>query len=170
MATAAGVSRPTVTAVFGSRPALLSAAIDEALAGDDEPAPVSARAWLEPVWQAQTSTECLAAYAEVCTVIGKRAAPLFEVLRRSADSTPELVDLWTRTQGNRRRGAEMVIDRVREIGDRRQLPERDRAVNILWFYSDPSHYLALVHHCRWDDPAFTAWLTKRMTNALLSTD
>src|SRR4051812_172062 len=39
----AGVARPTVVAAFGSKPALLSRVLDEALAGDDEPVAVRDR-------------------------------------------------------------------------------------------------------------------------------
>ena len=45
IAAAAGVARPTVTATFGSKPALLKALVGEALAGDDEPIPVAVRPW-----------------------------------------------------------------------------------------------------------------------------
>ena len=52
VAEVAGVARPTVAAAFGSKPALLRQVLDEALAGDDEPVPVTQRPWFAPVWQA----------------------------------------------------------------------------------------------------------------------
>jgi len=94
VAAAAGVARPTVTAAFGSKPALLREVVNEALAGDDEPVPVADRPWFRPVWEAQTHHELLVAYAQVCTVIGARAAGLFEVVRRAADAS-----LMSRTYG-----------------------------------------------------------------------
>ena len=88
VAATAGVARPTVTAAFGSKPGLLREVIDEALAGDDEPVPVADRPWFRPVWEARTPHELFAAYAQVSTVIGARAARLFEVVRRAADASP----------------------------------------------------------------------------------
>jgi AcrR family transcriptional regulator len=90
VAAAAGVARPTVFAAFGSKPALLRQVLDQALAGDDEPVPVAARPWFRPVWDATTQEGVLGAYARVCTLIGGRAAQIFEAVRRSAGASPEV--------------------------------------------------------------------------------
>src|SRR5712691_4785050 len=76
VAAAAGVARPTVFAAFGSKPALLRQVLDQALV--------------------------LGAYARVCTLIGRPAAQIFEALRRAADASPEVNELWNTLQGNRR--------------------------------------------------------------------
>jgi AcrR family transcriptional regulator len=167
VAAAAGVARPTVTAAFGSKPALLSEVLDEALAGDDEPVPVADRPWFQPVWDARRPDEVLAAYARVCTLIGHRASRLFEVVRRAADASPEVAELWERTQRNRRAGARMVVDQLRTVGLADGSPAYEEAVDALWFFNDPSHYDTLVRQCRWREPDFAAWLTARMSDALL---
>jgi AcrR family transcriptional regulator len=167
VAAVAGVARPTVTAAFGSKPALLSEVLDEALAGDDEPVPVADRPWFQPVWDARRPEEVLTAYAHVCTLIGHRAARLFEVVRRAADASPEVGELWERTQRNRRAGARMVVDQLRTVGRVEGSPGDEAAVDALWFFNDPSHYDTLVRQCRWDEPDFTAWLAARMSDAVL---
>ena len=43
----AGVSKPTVFAAAGSKPAILKQLRDIALAGDDEPVPVAQRPWFQ---------------------------------------------------------------------------------------------------------------------------
>ena len=45
IAAGAGVSVPTVELLFGTKAAVLKAAIDVAIVGDDEPVPVLDRAW-----------------------------------------------------------------------------------------------------------------------------
>ena len=167
VAVAAGVARPTVTAAFGSKPALLREVLDQALAGDDEPVPVADRPWFRPVWESRTQPEVLAAYAGVCTLIGRRAARLFEVVRRAADASPDVADLWDGTQRNRRAGARMVVDQLRELGPLDRLQGHERAVDVLWLLNDPLHYDTLVAQCRWQEADFTAWLAARMQNALL---
>ena len=167
VAAAAGVARPTVTAAFGSKPALLREVVNEALAGDDEPVPVADRPWFRPVWEAQTHHELLVAYAQVCTVIGARAAGLFEVVRRAADASPDVADLWENTQHNRRAGARIVVDQLRSLGPVDGWPGDDQAVDVLWLFNDPAHYDTLVVQCRWQEPDFTAWLAARMQDALL---
>lgn len=167
VAAAAGVARPTVTAAFGSKPALLGEVLDLALAGDDEPVPVAERLWFRPVWDSTTPAETLAAYANVCTLIGRRAARLFEVVRRAADTSPDAADLWGTLQRNRRTGATMVIDHVRTLAPRAGAGADERAVDSLWFFNDPAHYHALVGQCGWSEPDFTAWLAARMQNAVI---
>jgi AcrR family transcriptional regulator len=167
VAAAAGVARPTVTAAFGSKPALLREVLDEALAGDDEPVAVADRPWFRPVWEARTHQELLAAYAQVCTLIGARAARLFEVVRRAADTSPEVAHLWDSTRRNRRAGARMVVDQLRRLGPVDGWPGYDEAVDGLWFFNDPAHYDTLVLQCRWREGDFTEWLAARMQDALL---
>src|SRR5215468_6442832 len=93
IAAAAGVARRTVFAAFGSKPALLRQVLDQALAGDDEPVAVADRPWFRPVWDATTPAAALDAYAEVCVVIARRAAQLFEIVRRAADNAPDAAEL-----------------------------------------------------------------------------
>lgn len=78
VAAEAGVARPTVFAAFGSKAALLRQVLDQALAGDDEPVPVAQRPWFQPVWDATAPPEVVDAYAAVCTLIGARAARIFD--------------------------------------------------------------------------------------------
>ncbi|MEV0002138.1 helix-turn-helix domain-containing protein [Micromonospora sp. NPDC050980] len=168
VATAAGVARPTVFAAFGSKGALLRQVLDEALAGDDEPVPVAQRPWFRPVWQAPDAAGVLTAYAAVCTLIGRRAARIFEVVRRAADDTAELAEIWETLLRNRRAGARMVVERLDAL-DRPPPSGRDaeQAVDELWFYNDPAHYHALVLRCGWSEESFQAWLARRMHDALL---
>ncbi|MDY7088532.1 MAG: TetR/AcrR family transcriptional regulator [Actinomycetota bacterium] len=169
VATAAGVARPTVSATFGSKAALLRQVLDEALAGDDEPVPVAERPWFQPVWQATTPGAVLDGYAGVCTLIGGRAARVFEVVRRAADETPELAEIWESLLRNRRAGARMVVERLLALDARlKQGGEQERAVDELWFYNDPAHYGALVVRCGWTKDSFQTWLAERMRDVLLA--
>src|SRR3954449_3194159 len=60
----AGVAVPTVELLFGTKARLLKAAIDVAIAGDDEPVPVLDRGWAESAAGADTLAEFLAIVAE----------------------------------------------------------------------------------------------------------
>jgi AcrR family transcriptional regulator len=169
IASAAGVARPTVFAVFGSKGALLKQALDQALAGDDAPVPVRERPWFQPVWNAATPTAVLDAYAEVCLVIARRAAPLFEAVRRATDDAPEAAQLWMALQANRRAGAKMVVAHALRLGPLTAELNPDTATDILWIFNDPAHYAALVSQRGWTEDAFRRWLAATMRNALLPT-
>jgi AcrR family transcriptional regulator len=167
IAAAAGVARPTVFAAFGSKGALLRHVLDHGLAGDDAPVPVADRPWFQPVWNATTPATVLDAYAEVCLVIARRAAALFEAVRRAADAAPEAAELWTALQDNRRAGAEMVIRHAQLLGPLAPGLDTNAATDILWIYNDPSHYAALVSQRGWTERAFGQWLATTMRKALL---
>lgn len=170
IADAAGVARPTVTAVFGSKPALMKVLVDEALAGDDEPVPVAQRPWFQPVWESSTLEELTDAYAGVCTLIGSRTALIFEALGRAADSSPELASLWATMTGNRRLGAAMVVRHGRSLGVIGSVAdadaEQDLYVDALWIHNDPTLYRSLVLTCGWSEKAYTRWLARQMRASL----
>jgi len=161
-------ARPTVFAAFGSKFALMKQVLDEALAGDDEPGPVAERPWFQPVWSAETSDEVCAAYADVCVQIGRRTAPIFEVVRRAVDADPEARVLWQGLLDNRRAGARMVVGQVALLSGRRRGRHLDRSIDRVWFLNDPAHYTAFVHGCGWSERAFGAWLTEAMVTAVTS--
>ncbi|ACZ85655.1 putative transcriptional regulator, TetR family [Streptosporangium roseum DSM 43021] len=167
IAVAAGVARPTVFAAFGSKPALLREVLDQALAGDDAPVPVADRPWFKPVWDATTQAAVLDAYAQVCVLIGGRAAALFETVRRAADAAPEVTELWDTLQANRRAGARMVVERLRSTGPLRPGLDGERAVDVMWLLNDPAHYSAMVQRCDWPADSFRDWLAGVMRDALL---
>ena len=154
VAVAAGVARPTVFAAFGSKPALLRQVLDEALAGDDEPVPVAERRWFAPVWQAKTAEDVLTAYADVCVVIARRAA----------DDAPEVSELWETLRRNRRAGAAMVVGRIDELAG---LEDADRAIDVVWLFNDPAHYVALVLDRGWPEPVFRDWLAATLRTCVL---
>lgn len=168
IAEAAGVARPTVTAVFGSKPALMKVLVDEALAGDDEPVPVAQRPWFRPVWDARTLEELTDAYAGVCTLIGSRTALIFEALGRAADSSAELADLWRTTSGNRRLGAAMTVRHGCSVGaiDADSDADREGYVDALWIHNDPALYRSLVLTCGWSDEEYARWLAHQMMASL----
>lgn len=168
VAASAGVARPTVFAAFGSKPALLRQVLDQALAGDDEPVPVADRPWFRPVWDAPAQDGVLDAYARVCTLIGGRAARVFEAVRRAAGASPEVTELWGTLQGNRRAGANMVVRHLEKLGPLRPGLDTRRATDLLWVYNDPAHYHALVLDCGWRESVFADWLSGQMRQALLA--
>lgn len=165
---AAGVARPTVVAAFGSKVALLRVVLDEALAGDDEPVPVAQRPWFRPVWEADTPGKLLDAYADVCTLIGGRAARMFEVVRRAVDGNPDVAELWETLKANRYAGATMVVNRVQGLGGLRTGLDQDAATDRLWILNDPALYDSLVVQRGWREEDFRDWLALTMRSQLVA--
>ncbi|MBO0836626.1 MAG: helix-turn-helix transcriptional regulator, partial [Actinobacteria bacterium] len=76
VATGAGVSVPTVEALFGTKVRLLKAAIDVAIAGDDEPVPVLDRPKALAASKAASLGDFLLSVAEVVAAAQQRSAGL----------------------------------------------------------------------------------------------
>ena len=167
IAARAGVARPTVVAAFGTKPALLSRVLDEALAGDDEAVPVRDRPWFRPVWEATTAVDVLRAYAHVGLVIGRRAAGVVEMVRRASDSAPEVADLWQSWLRGRHIGATMVIHHEAVLAALRPDLTPEAAADVLWRFNDPDHYASLVVDRGWDETRFESWLADAMIRLLL---
>jgi AcrR family transcriptional regulator len=167
VADVAGVARPTVAAVFGSKPALLRQVVDEALAGDDEAVPVADRPWFAPVWEAERPSEVLEAYAGVCTLIGRRAARVFEVVHQAAAESAEIAELWETLVHHRRLGSQMVVRRAREKGSLRPDLGEEEAIDALWVLNDPAIYGSLVLTRGWTEDRHRAWLAGQMRAAVL---
>jgi AcrR family transcriptional regulator len=167
IAEVAGVARPTVAAAFGSKPALLRQVLDEALAGDDDPVPVAQRPWFAPVWQASDPGGVLDAYAGVCLVIARRAARLFEVVRRAAGDSADCAELWTTLTANRRLGAAMVVRRALKTGPLRPGLDVEQAIDAVWVFNDPALHDALVRQRGWPEPVYRDWLADQMRAAIL---
>jgi len=167
IASAAGVARPTVLAVFASKAALLRAVTDVAMAGDDEPVVISERAWFRPVFTATTQADSLDAYARACTRINHGSAEVIELVRRAADETPENADLWDQVQSNRRHGAVTVVRHIRSLGPLRPGTTAERAADQLWVLNDPALYRSLVTDRQWSERTFTSWVSERMREVLV---
>jgi AcrR family transcriptional regulator len=166
IAEAAGVSRPTAFAAFGSKSALLHQVLDQAMAGDDEPVPVAQRPWFRPVWEATEPGAVVDAYAEVCKLINGRSAKLIEVIRRAADDSPEVAELWETIQRNRRAGAAMVMRHLASLPRAPRHFDIDRATDVVWIFNDPAHYDALVRQCGWTEDDYSSWTADQIRHAL----
>jgi len=110
IAATAGVSVPTVELAFGTKAALLKAAIDVAIAGDDDPVPVLERPWATQVQQATTAEEFLAKVADVLVEAAGRADALVLVAFEAARSDERLTPLAAQLKAQRSVTAAWIVD------------------------------------------------------------
>jgi AcrR family transcriptional regulator len=93
IATAADVSSPTIYATYGSKAGVLAAAIEVALAGDDDGIPVLNRAPTLTGTSGEHGAARFAAYAKFIRTLNERVAPLIRVMEQAASSDPALEEL-----------------------------------------------------------------------------
>ena len=161
----AGVAVPTVEATFGSKARLLKAAIDVAIAGDDEPVPVLDRAWTVPVQEAGSAAEMLAAVAAVLAPAQHRSAGLVLAVLEGARVDSALGVLADEMVAQRRGTAGWVVDVLATKGSLRE--GRDAAVDTLWMLMDPAVFDRLVRRLGWSLERYQAWFASAAEHLLV---
>jgi AcrR family transcriptional regulator len=165
IADAADVAQPTVYASFGTKSAVLAAALDLAIAGDDKAVPVSDRPWMQPVWHADTAEQRLRAYATAVRRIHAGAADMFVVVDAAAGVDREAAELAAVTEDRRRVGAAAVVDAVSAVGELRG--DRTSAIDVLTMLNSPSTFHHLVRRRNWSLDRYEQWLAEVLVRELL---
>lgn len=160
------VSRPTVFAI-GNKAELLRLVRDIALAGDDEPVPVSSRRPHLEVMEAPDPALTLELEARNVVAIAKRYAEVDEVVRQGAGVEPALRELWETSEAQRRIGAGKVIDSLRAKGGLRPGLSKREACDLLWLLIAPDHYLRLTR-MGWSARRYERWLAATLCQQLLA--
>jgi AcrR family transcriptional regulator len=167
IAEAAGVSRATVFATFGGKAALLNAAYDVALVGDDEPIALPDRPRSKEVQAEPDAARLVEGYAEILTDISGRLAPIYEAVRGGASADPEAREVWEKIQTERRIGGTNVVKLITARKALRKHLDREAAGDLVWVLNDPGLYFMLVHRRRWSPARFQSWLAETLKTQLL---
>lgn len=166
IAAAAGVSTPTVFAYFSSKINLLRVAVDEAVAGDDEPVALHERPAMRAVHDGATAGEVLGAFAVAATEIAQRAFPLLSALRRAADVDPQAGELARDLEHQRLTGAGIVAATVADRLGTAAADDVERIRDTLWTIFSPDVYGLLVRERGWSHDAYREWVTDAALGAL----
>jgi AcrR family transcriptional regulator len=169
VARAAGVAVQTVTAVAGSKRALLEAVVDDAGRRDGQPLPLALRSWLQELREQPDAAALLRAHARSSAAVSEHTAAVTETLRRAAAADPLLAETWEDLQRQRRRGQATVVDLLAQ----RTPPLRPElsaaeAADVLWALTDDALHDALVGTAGWPAERFAAWLGDAMCALLLA--
>lgn len=157
----AGVAVQTLYLSFGSKAALLSATMDVAITGDDEPVPVIERPWFDRMRAEPDGPAALEIFVAAATEIIDRTYPLYAAVR-AASADPEPAELLARNKHGR-----FVVHStaVRELMGRPGfdpgLSERQAAEVVYGLLSQETYGL-LVHERGWVVPAWSDWVLRHI--------
>jgi AcrR family transcriptional regulator len=155
IATAAGVARPTVFSAVGSKPAILKAVIDRAMAGDEAPVAVADRPWYREAINELDPGRAITLHSRnVCMIVG-RVAALLRALETAASIDTEAAALWADTKRQRRAGTAAI---ARDIASKVSLRCDESELADLLFTLPPDAYYRLVTEEGWSADRFEAWL------------
>lgn len=167
VAMAAEVSTPTVYAGFGTKAQLLKEAIDVALAGDSAAVPVADRPLSTWVHRADTAEELVARYAVMMGELASRAAPIYHVLVRAADSEPVLAALLDDLERQRLRAATILAGAIHDRGGLPAGRTLEEARDVAWICNAPELYADLTTKRRWSRRRYVAWARNTLIKLIL---
>lgn len=165
----AGVSVPTVELLFGTKGRLLKAAIDVAIAGDDEPVPVLDRSWTGTAVESATAADFLDVVADLITAAQQRSAGLVLALFEAASADAELTDLTAQLTTARAATAGWIVDQLVRKAPLSTNVTRQDAVDTVWILMDPAVFDRLTRRLRWTAPHYRRWLATSIARLLIDT-
>jgi TetR/AcrR family transcriptional regulator, regulator of autoinduction and epiphytic fitness len=169
IARSAGVSAETVYAGFGSKRAVLSALLDVAIAGDDEPVAILDRPWVAQIRSTPRIRARLRILARKGARMLERRAPIDALLRTAAEADPAVASIRDEAIAQRLAGQRALLRLViADDGDRLRpgLTEAG-AGDILYALGSPETWQALVVDRGWSPDAFRDWYAESLERLLL---
>jgi AcrR family transcriptional regulator len=167
IAEAARVSVPTIELIFGTKPKLLKAAIDVAIAGDDEPVPMFEREWAAAAAEAEDATSYLAIFARALREAAIRSAGLIVVADEAARTDRDIAALSRRLSRQRVMTVTWIVDGLRERTALRAGLTRKMAIDVLWLLMEPVVFQRLTGDRSWTPAQFERWFTTSASRLLL---
>jgi AcrR family transcriptional regulator len=165
----AGVSPKTVEALFGTKAALLGAAVDFAIRGDVGETPVIERESGRRVQDAPDAAAMLELHAAHLRLITPRSARIVSVVEHAAPADRAVEDLWQRITGNRRVGVHWATELFLSKPGRPARATRADVEPVFWVTVNWATYRTLTELARLDDDGYENWLRRYYAAMLTST-
>jgi AcrR family transcriptional regulator len=155
IATRAGVSMETVYSGFGSKSKLLTAVMDVAVVGDDEPFPLAERESVLGLTSGSRSERVIKA-ARMAATISERTCDLVRALIQGASANAalaqKLADLDARRRGEIARFFELVTSR----------PPTGSELDEVWLLTSAEVFHMFVRRSGWTPQQYERWLADRL--------
>jgi AcrR family transcriptional regulator len=167
IAAEAGVSTPTVTAVFRTKPALLQALIQSTVRGDAAPQPLA----LRPPWQEMLDeldpARQLAMYAAITRRIHEQTTDIFEIVRGAATADLEIANLRRELGIRRLSDVRTVAESLDKKDALCEGMQRDEATDLLWALGSAEMFRMLVVDRSWPPDRYERWLSSTLRESIM---
>src|SRR3954469_25469934 len=168
VAAEAGVSVPTVELLFGTKARLLKAAIDVAIAGDDEAVPVLDRSWTSAAISSASADEFLSIVATVIGAAQERSAGLVVAVFEGSSKDAELAELTEQMIRQRAITAGWIVDGLAAKAQLRDELTRQDAADTMWLLMEPAVFDRLVRHRHWTADRYQDWFARSARRLLVA--
>ena len=158
IARAARVAPATIYQAFGTKHAVLAAALDVTIAGDDTPLAVLDQDWVHDARRDKNQGRQLRLIVEGASLIAARTAPLKEILRDAAATDAAARELTREDHNRRHRTQAGLVDVLIENRPLRAGIDRRRAVDTFFALVNSATYELLVTQRGWTLAQWQAWI------------
>jgi AcrR family transcriptional regulator len=163
------VAPATIYQAFGTKHAVLAAALDITVAGDDAPVAVLDRDWVEAARREKNRRRQLRLIVEGASQIAARTAPLKEILRDAAATEAAARELITEDHERRHRTQQGLVDLLIENRQLRAGIDRRRAVDTFFALVNSATLELLVTQRGWTVSEWQAWIADVIERELFET-
>jgi AcrR family transcriptional regulator len=166
IAAGAGVSVQTLYLRHGSKAAILSAALDVAIAGDAETVSIAERGWFPRAEAEEDAGAAVSIFADGVRAICARSHRLYEVIR-SAAADPEVAQVLEKNRRERISGLTVLAESFStKRGFDADVPVQ-RAADLLYALGTEDSYLLLVDDRGWSPDEWHRWVIDTVSAQLL---
>jgi AcrR family transcriptional regulator len=166
VAESAGVAVPTVELLFGTKPRLLTAVIDVAIAGDDEPVAVLDRDWTVTARKASTARELLGVASGVLRGGQERSAGVLLAAYEAATGDPAVARLVHAHEERRAVTARWLVDAMVTRTPLRRGVTAGDATDSVWLLMDPVLFVRLTRRRGWPPERYETWWAESVLRLL----
>jgi AcrR family transcriptional regulator len=163
----ARVSAPTVTAVFGTKSALLEALINEALGPDSATAPAEERPVERYILGLPDAASQIRALAASAVSVHGRGADVYHIVRGAAAADGDFAAVMHRRQSQLWADMRSVAADMTRRGELAPSVTAERAADIFWALCGPETYRLFVIDRGWPPEEYEHWLVETLTHAVL---
>jgi AcrR family transcriptional regulator len=156
------VSPKTVTAVFGSKLALLAEVINP------EAFSTPVQQLIEELRATEDPSRRLSLVAQITRQAYEPLASSLELLRTAGAVAPELADVARQIEVRRRQNQARLIASLRDQEMLRPGLSFEEATDVLWALTSYDLYRMLVVEQRWEPERYETWLAQLLTQHLLA--
>lgn len=167
IADASGTPPATVYRLFGSKRGILSAVLDVAFGGDDEPVAFQDRPAVQAALTERDPGAQLDGFAHICRELLDRSAPIQHVLASAATVDAEAADLLEITRRQRHAGQSRI---VRALANHDALAgglAEPEAADIVYTLMSPEVHRILTSERGWSPDRYEKWVATALRALLL---
>jgi AcrR family transcriptional regulator len=167
IATRAGVAVQTVYFVFHTKPAVLTAAIDSAVLGEDDPSPPELTTWWQEATRTTDRRRAIELFVTNVAEISTRTAVLGRVAVAAATTDPEIVDLIAHHESLRKQGFGTYIETLAARDFLRDGLDPIEATDVLLTLAGSDVFLSFTEGRGWSLQRYVSWTTDALCTLLL---